>query len=81
MPAMKKEVKLLIQQAQKAVSNPETFTKAEKAVLLENLNTITEKEGDKQPWWVVVLKILAYAIGLLLAGYGTTAAAATIWSM
>lgn len=78
---MKKEVKLLIQQAQKAVSNPDTFTKEEKAALLENLNTITEKEGDKQPWWVVVLKILAYAIGLLLAGYGTTAAAATIWSM
>lgn len=77
---MKKEVKLLIQQAQKAVSNPENFTKEEKAALLENLNTITEKEGDKQPWWVVVLKILAYAIGLLLAGYGTTAAAATIWS-
>lgn len=78
---MKKEVKLLIQQAQKAVSNPDTLTKEEKAALLENLNTITENEGDKQPWWVVVLKILAYAIGLLLAGYGTTAAAATIWNM
>lgn len=78
---MKKEVKLLIQQAQKALSNPDTLTKEEKTALLENLNTITEKEGDKQPWWVVVLKILAYAIGLLLAGYGTSAAAATIWSM
>ena len=27
---------------------------------------------------VVVLKVLAYAIGLILAGYGTTAAAQTL---
>lgn len=78
---MKKEVKQLIQQAQNALSNPDTLSKEEKTALLENLNTITEKEGDKQPWWVVVLKILAYAIGLLLAGYGTSAAAATILRM
>ena len=24
------------------------------------------------PWWVIVLKILAYAIGLILAGAATT---------
>lgn len=30
------------------------------------------------PWWVIVLKTLAYLIGLLLAGYGTTAAAQTL---
>lgn len=30
------------------------------------------------PWWVIVLKVLAYAIGLVLGGYGTTAAAATL---
>lgn len=36
----------------------------------------TDKE--KQPWWVVALKVLAYLIGLLLAGYGTPAAAATV---
>ncbi len=28
------------------------------------------------PWWVIVLKVVAYAIGLLLAGMGTTSAAA-----
>lgn len=26
-------------------------------------------------WWVIVLKVVAYALGLILAGYGTTAAA------
>lgn len=30
------------------------------------------------PWWVVVLKVVAYAIGLILAGYGTSAAATTL---
>lgn len=23
------------------------------------------------PWWVILLKVLAYAIGLILAGYST----------
>lgn len=33
---------------------------------------------EASPWWVIVLKTLAYLIGLLLAGYGTTAAAQTL---
>ena len=33
------------------------------------------------PWWVIVLKTLAYLIGLSLAGYGTTAAAQTMLGM
>ena len=28
------------------------------------------------PWWVIVLKVLAYLIGLLLAGAATTSCAA-----
>lgn len=31
------------------------------------------KDGD--PWWVIVLKVIMYAIGLILAGIGTTASA------
>lgn len=31
------------------------------------------KNGD--PWWVIVLKVIAYAIGLILAGMGTVNAA------
>jgi len=26
----------------------------------------------KDPWWVIVLKVVAYAIGLILAGVATT---------
>lgn len=27
------------------------------------------------PWWIIVLKVVAYLIGLILAGTGTAAAA------
>ena len=30
------------------------------------------------PWWVIVLKVLAYLIGLLLAGVVTTSCAAMV---
>lgn len=38
-----------------------------------SLLTAVSKEAD--PWWVIVLKTLAYLIGLILAGMGTPAAA------
>ena len=28
-----------------------------------------------EPWFIIVLKVVAYLVGLLLAGYGTAAAA------
>ena len=31
------------------------------------------KQGDK--WWVIVLKVIAYIIGLILGGIGTVQAA------
>lgn len=34
---------------------------------------------DGKGWAVLALKVVAYAVGLLLAGYGTTAAAQTIF--
>lgn len=49
-------------------------------VSVDQINEILDslpKTGS--PWWVVFLKVLAYAIGLILAGYGTTAAAATLF--
>lgn len=32
--------------------------------------------GD--PWWLIVVKVLAYICGLILAGYGTTGAMTTL---
>lgn len=46
------------------------------------INQITYRlavDNPTSPWWVLVLKVLAYAIGLVLAGFGTTAAAATLF--
>lgn len=30
---------------------------------------------EKEQWWIIVLKIVAYALGLILAGIGTQASA------
>lgn len=36
---------------------------------------------EKSPWWVVLLKVIAYAIGLILAGYGSSLAAQCLLSL
>lgn len=36
------------------------------------------KVNVSDPWYIVVLKVVAYVCGLLLAGYGTAAAATTV---
>lgn len=36
---------------------------------------MSNNDNKKDPWWVIVLKALAYIIGLILAGIGTTASA------
>lgn len=36
------------------------------------------KVSIDDPWWVITLKVIAYLIGLILAGVGTAAAANVI---
>ena len=52
------KVKLSKQQIEAILADPE---KAQEAGVKTN-----------DPWWVIVLKVLAYAIGLILAGAATT---------
>ena len=52
------KVKLSKQQIEAILADPE---KAQEAGVKTN-----------DPWWVIVLKVLAYAIGLILAGAVTT---------
>ena len=33
------------------------------------------------PWWVIVLKVIAYVIGLLVAGVGTSSGSTMLLSM
>lgn len=71
------KTKQLLQLAVKAADPDSIMTSEERANALDAIRKASEK-GDGSPWWVVLLKVLAYAIGLLLAGYGTTAAAQSL---
>jgi hypothetical protein len=76
---MTKQIKNLLTAAFLALS--EDATPAQRSKTLTDIANFLEDpttDKDKQPWWVVALKVLAYLIGLLLAGYGTPAAAATV---
>lgn len=55
------KIKLTKQQIENIVADPE---KAQEAGVKTN-----------DPWWVIVLKVLAYLIGLLLGGAVTTSCA------
>lgn len=42
-------------------------------------NKLENESGDTaKSWWVIALKVIAYALGLILAGVGTTASAQMI---
>ena len=56
------KIKLTKEQIEKILADP------------EQAQEIGIKTND--PWWVIVLKVLAYLIGLLLAGVATTGGAA-----
>lgn len=55
------KIKLSAEQIKKILADPEAAHKAKITV--------------EDPWWVIVLKVVAYLIGLLLAGAGTASAA------
>lgn len=55
------KIKLTPEQIKNIISDPEAAHKAKITV--------------NDPWWVIALKVVAYLIGLLLAGAGTTQAA------
>lgn len=58
------KIKLTKKQIEEIVSDPE---KAQKAGIKAN-----------DPWWVIVLKVIAYLIGLLLGGVVTTGCASVV---
>lgn len=71
---MKESIKIAVSEAQR-VLREQHVTGAEAQSIIDGL-TAASKEAS--PWWVIVLKTLAYLIGLVLAGYGTSAAAQTL---
>lgn len=61
------KIKLTKAQIEEVLANPE---KAQEAGIKTN-----------DPWWIIVLKVLAYLIGLLLGGAVTTSCAAACVTM
>lgn len=58
------KIKLTKEQVERIVADPE---KAQEAGI-----------NAKDPWWVIVLKVIAYLIGLILGGVATTSCAGHI---
>lgn len=58
------KIKLTKEQIENIVADPE---KAQEAGIQTN-----------DPWWVIVLKVIAYLIGLILAGAVTTSCASAV---
>lgn len=73
-----KQIRLLINRAYAALSG--VSNTEERRRTLDDLQAAIDAEVGT-PWWVIVLKVLAYAIGLILAGVGTTTACATLLPM
>lgn len=69
------DIKVTIKQAREILA----AERIDSAVANNVLRELENATSSASPWWVIALKTLAYLIGLLLAGYGTSAAAMTIF--
>ena len=74
---MKQKIVVTLKKAKEALAQRDNLSASEAQGIIDELEEVLDSEKGT-PWWVVVLKVLAYAIGLILAGYGTTAAAQTL---
>lgn len=72
---MKNDIKTTVANARASLVN----NSVEPEKLEKILDDLLASSKNATPWWVIVLKTLAYLIGLLLAGYGTSAAAQTLF--
>ena len=55
------------------------LTKAQIEDILSDPEKVRQAKIEvSDPWWVIALKVLAYLIGLLLAGVGTSQAATMV---
>lgn len=71
---MKTNIKIAVDEAKRVLRSQQVSENEAKAIL----DGLSAASKEATPWWVVVLKTLAYLIGLLLAGYGTSAAAQSL---
>lgn len=72
-----KEQKITLKDARNVLA----AEKIDPQVAEQILDAFSVAAKNVTPWWVIALKTVAYLIGLLLAGYGTSAAAQTFLPM
>lgn len=70
---MKKKITIAVEEAKKILKEKDVRADEAEAIM----EMLDREAGKASPWWVIVLKTLAYLIGLLLAGYGTSVVAQT----
>ena len=68
-----KDKKITLKDAQNVLKDRNVDPETANAIL----EALTAASKNSSPWWVIALKVVAYLIGLVLAGYGTSAAAQT----
>lgn len=73
---MKKVTKQLVKDAQNVLDTQDRVGAV--SVLERLVLALSEDEDPPKKWWVILLKTLAYLIGLLLAGIGTAEAATMV---
>lgn len=71
----KKEIKVSVERAKAIIDDNVPCTQAELADVIDALQEATKSCPS---WLVIVLKVLAYALGLILAGVGTAATASCV---
>lgn len=79
--AMYRKLHQFMSQKQKILQSVKSNLTTKTSLPQSQIETIVEQVAEENPgtpWWVIALKVIAYAIGIILAGYGT-AAAATVY--
>lgn len=71
-----KKISITEKQLQDILGTQADLTQRELDDIMSRANSLSEPMPH---WLIVTLKIIAYALGLVLAGYGTTASATTLF--
>lgn len=74
---MKRKIILSTEKARLTLNNLDSSNISDEDVV-NIINKLLAASPAASPWWVILLKVIAYAIGLIVAGYSTTATAMTL---
>ena len=73
-----KQIKISPDKARQSLSSLE-FSNISDVDIEVIISKLLAASPASPPWWVILLKVVAYAIGLIVAGYSTTATAMSLF--